>query len=75
MNKLPQLLRAQVGRQFFEWERIGSCISSSLSLVNHSCDANATRFFMGDQIVLVAIRHIAKVMLNVPFCPIRMLSG
>lgn len=51
----------EIGRKFFEWERIGSCISSSLSLINHSCDPNCIRFFMGDHIVLVASRHIFQV--------------
>jgi len=50
--------KLDVGKRFFEWERVGSCISPSLALVNHSCDANAVRFFIGDHIALVASRFI-----------------
>ena len=40
---------------------MGSAISSSLSLINHSCDANSVAFFVGEQILVTPIRHIEQV--------------
>ncbi len=52
--------QVEIGRRFFEWEVIGRCVSASLALVNHSCDANAVRFFAGDHVVLAAAKRIAR---------------
>ncbi|XP_059084341.1 SET and MYND domain-containing protein 4-like [Tigriopus californicus] len=52
-------IKQDVGRRYFRWEYLGSSISSSLALINHSCDPNCIQFHVGRYAVLVPIRKIS----------------
>eukprot|EP00094_Tigriopus_californicus_P003674 TCALIF_03535-PA protein Name:"Similar to SMYD4 SET and MYND domain-containing protein 4 (Pongo abelii)" AED:0.19 eAED:0.19 QI:0/0.66/0.28/0.85/1/1/7/0/530 len=54
-------IKQDVGRRYFRWEYLGSSISSSLALINHSCDPNCIQFHVGRYAVLVPIRKISAV--------------
>ena len=40
---------------------MGQSLSSSLALINHSCDPNCIQFHVGQYAILVPMRRIAEV--------------
>ena len=44
----------------FRMESIGSALYTSLAFLNHSCDPNTIKYFIGDTVYLVAGRPILQ---------------
>lgn len=45
----------------FKWARMGSAIYPTLALVNHSCDSNCIRVFIGKKAALITTRVVPEV--------------
>ncbi len=45
----------------FKWARMGSAIYPTLALVNHSCDSNCIRVFIGKKAALITTRVVTAV--------------
>ena len=54
-----QCVHDQAGSEF-RMESIGSALYTSLAFLNHSCDPNTIKYFVGNTVFLVASRPIQQ---------------